>query len=244
MLREDIDAVEDLILEADPRPAAHQWLEDRRRLEARVGGHQRRLYFVLMYCDDNIIGVVGVQRAVRVLRAWRALTTRLGLIMAIPEKRSIGVWCQWIGALVFASIGLVVVPKQKLLRASASIRTLLDRGLEFAEHRSLMGLLEHLRCIARIPKRYTHGLYEPHGADGEGRNGPNALVRARVFMAVQFGKWLELLTHCGGCTIIEVLRRCDSPRGGLSLSSAPRTRRPTATRRAWAATCTASTGAW
>ena len=67
--------------------------------------------FYLSICDDNIIGVVGVQRAVRVLKAWRTLTTRLGLIMAIPEKRSIGVWCQWIGALVFTSIGLVVVPK-------------------------------------------------------------------------------------------------------------------------------------
>ena len=209
MLRADIDAVEDPLLEADPRPAVQRWLSERRRLEARVGGHQRRLYFVLMFCDDNIIGVVGVERAMRVLKAWRRLTSQMGLIMAIPEKRSIGVWCLWVGALIFASLAIIVIPKHKLVRASAAVRTLLQHGLEFSEYRSLMGLLEHLRCVARIPKRYTHGLYAPHGAGGESQDGPNALVKCRIFMAVQFQKWLDLLTHCGGCAVTAVLRRTD-----------------------------------
>lgn len=74
MFREDVDAIEDPLLEADPRPVVQQWLAARRKLEEKHGGHQRRLYFVLMYCDDNIIGVVGLARAVRLLKAWREIT--------------------------------------------------------------------------------------------------------------------------------------------------------------------------
>ncbi|MGA1354685.1 MAG: hypothetical protein ACO32I_07955, partial [Candidatus Limnocylindrus sp.] len=209
MLREDIDRIEDPILEADPRPSAQAWLQERRALEATVGGHQRRLYFVLMYCDDNIIGVVGAQRAVRVLKQWRTLTRDAGLIMAIPEKRSLGVWCKWIGALIFAVIGLIVIPKDKLVRASSAIRVMLNEGIEFAEYRSLMGLLEHMRDIARLPRRYTHGLYAPHGAGGEGAEGPNTIVRPKVFMVIQFTKWLDVLGRCGGCAITDALRRSD-----------------------------------
>ncbi|MGA1354809.1 MAG: hypothetical protein ACO32I_08575, partial [Candidatus Limnocylindrus sp.] len=209
MLREDVDAVEDPILEADPRPAAQAWLQARRELEAKVGGHQRRLYFVLMYCDDNIIGVVGAERAVRLLRSWRKLTQDAGLIMAIPEKRSLGVWCKWVGAIIFAVVGLVVIPKAKLLRAASAIKMLLDTGLPFSEYRSLMGLLEHLRDVARLPRRYTHALYAPHGRAGESQDGPNAIVKPKVFMVVQFQRWLEVLGGCGGCSVFDVLRRRD-----------------------------------
>ena len=70
LFRKDVDRVEDALLEADTRPAAQQWLASRRTLEETKKGHQRRLYFVHMYCDDNIIGVVGVQRTIRLLHVW------------------------------------------------------------------------------------------------------------------------------------------------------------------------------
>lgn len=209
MLRQNIDEEEDPILEADVRLPVQRWLQQRRRLETQVGGHQRRLYFVLMYCDDNIIGVVGADRAVRVLKQWRKLTQDVGLIMAIPEKRSLGTWCKWVGALVFAVVGMVVIPKAKLVRAAEGIRQLMNDGIEFAEYRALMGLLEHLRDVARLPKRFTHGLYAPHGRDGEGQDGPNALVRPNVFMKLQFERWLHSLGHCAGCVFTDVLKRRD-----------------------------------
>lgn len=62
----------------------------------------------------------------------------------------------------------------------------MSTGIEFAEYRSLMGLLEHVRDVACLPKRYTHGLYAPHGAEGESQEGPNTVVRLRVFMRIQF----------------------------------------------------------
>ncbi|KAL3910101.1 MAG: hypothetical protein SGPRY_009184 [Prymnesium sp.] len=114
-------------------------MAERTALERRVGGHQRRLYFVLMYCDDNDIGADGVERAIRVLKHWLRHTQNIGLIMAIPEKLSLGVWCRWIGAILFAVGGFEVLPKSKLLRASAAFTSLLHEGIEFSEYRSLMG---------------------------------------------------------------------------------------------------------
>ena len=184
-----------------------QWLSARREVEARTGAHERRLYCVLMYCDDSLIIVVGAPRAIRVLRCWRRLVTDMGLLMAVPEKRTIGVWCVWIGALIFAGLGLVAVPRAKIIRASAAIRELCSRGVEFAVYRSLMGLLEHIRCVVRVPKRFMHGLYAPHGPDGEGRRGPNTLVVTSPLMAKQFRHWLELLIDACGCAVTRVLMR-------------------------------------
>ena len=68
IFRQRMDAIEDPINRADPRPAMQQWLAEREELERRVGGHQRRLYSTLTYCDDNIIGVVGIEQGVRAIR--------------------------------------------------------------------------------------------------------------------------------------------------------------------------------
>ena len=57
IFRKRMDAVEDPINEADPRPSMRNWLAARRRLEARVGGHQRRLYTTRTFCDDNIVSL-------------------------------------------------------------------------------------------------------------------------------------------------------------------------------------------
>jgi hypothetical protein len=207
IFRRKADAQEDPLTEADPRPSVQRWLAERRKVEAETGAHERRLYFILMYCDDNIIAVVGVKRALRLIRLWRELTTSAGLIMAIATKRSLGVWGLWVGALIFAGAGLVALPKQKLLRAADAARRLLSDGIMFDEYRSLTGLLEHIRCIARVPRRLMAGLYAPHSAGGEGADGPSTIVRATILMAIQFNKWLDLLASCGGCAVTAILKR-------------------------------------
>eukprot|EP00965_Chrysotila_dentata_P100680 3326783-Pleurochrysis_carterae.AAC.1 len=60
-----------------------------------------------MYTDDPVIAVIGVARAMRALRVWRELTDNLHLLMAIPEKRTLGVWARWLGALLFATLGII-----------------------------------------------------------------------------------------------------------------------------------------
>ena len=53
---------------------------------------QLRLYSVYMYSDDPQFLVVGIDRTKRALKCWRRLTSKLGLIMAIAAKRSLGSW--------------------------------------------------------------------------------------------------------------------------------------------------------
>ena len=98
LLREDMDAAE-ASMAPDMRPSAERWRAARSAI--RMTGKrdsdierraQQRLYFAHMYTDDPIMGVVGVQRAIRLLLTWRRLVGELRLIMAIPEKRHLGTW--------------------------------------------------------------------------------------------------------------------------------------------------------
>ena len=148
-LREDMDAAEaDVPL--DVRPSAASWRAARasiHRLEPAERRAQFRLYIVHMYTDDPIFAVVGVQRAVRLLRIWMSLVADVGLIMAIEEKRHLGTWAPWLGVILLAGLGFVLIPKAKLLRTVQRIDELLTSGLPFQDYRSLIGLIEHLRCI-------------------------------------------------------------------------------------------------
>ncbi len=151
-----MDAAESKI-PLDVRPSAERWRAARAALQRRAPARgrtpadeqraQERLYVVHMYTDDPIMAVVGVDRAIRLLRLWARLTVELGLIMAIPEKRSLGTWAPWLGVLLLAGLGLVLVPKAKLLRTVHRIDELLTDGLPFQDYRSFIGLLEHLRCV-------------------------------------------------------------------------------------------------
>ena len=86
--------------------------------------------------------------------------------MAIPEKRSLGTFAPWLGVLVVVSLGLLVVPKAKLLRASGIIAQVLKGGRPFHVYRSLVGLLEHLRDVNLRGRNVMHGLYRPPGPSG------------------------------------------------------------------------------
>ena len=98
---------------------------------------QLRLFSAFMYTDDPLFLTVGLERTKRALRVWRRLTDAIQLIMAIPEKRTLGSWGRWLGVDVISNLGLVVVPRDKILRASAAIADVLDRGVYFHVYRSL-----------------------------------------------------------------------------------------------------------
>ena len=168
-----------------------------------------RLYTAYMYTDDNFLCAVGVERTIRMLRTWRQLTNNLNLLMAIPEKRALGTWCMWLGVLIIAALGIVVVPRDKLLRAGAAIESLLTDGLEFHTYRSLCGLLEHLRAVNLRGRNVMHGLYRPHGPGGESSDGPTAVVRCDPLMTKQIQRWRLLLTQSAGVSVKMALARRD-----------------------------------
>lgn len=166
---------------------------------------QSRLWYALMYTDDPIFIVVGASRAVRALQTWRALTQEMQLIMAIPEKRVLGSWAAWLGIIIIAPLGIIVVPRHKLIRAASTITQVLNHGCAFHIYRSLCGLLEHLRAINLSKKNVMHGLYAPHQADGVSRFGPNATVRCDALMRQQLQRWRTLAFRSGGVDVREAI---------------------------------------
>ena len=231
LFREDMDAADAPFFD-QPSPAMSEWLAARERAAEKADseayeilGHvgdadetpadarrshwleQRRLYSCYVYSDDPVFLVVGVQRTLRALRVWRRLTTDAGLIMAIPEKRSLGTHAPWLGVLLVVGLGLVVVPKAKLLRAAGSISAVLKNGQPFHIYRSLIGLLEHLRDVNLHGRNVMHGLYEPHGAQGASRFGPSGRVECDSLMTKQLLRWQSLLRRSAGVSARAAFRR-------------------------------------
>jgi len=168
---------------------------------------QLRMYSIYMFTDDAHATVVGVERTKRALRVWRRLTLDAGLIMAIPEKRSLGSCGKWLGVWLIVALGIVAVPRDKILRASVAVTEVLERGVPFHVYRSLCGLLEHLRAVNLQGRNVMHGLYRPHGPSGASRDGPNGWVQCDVLMTKQLQRWRQLLFRSCGVSVKRALLR-------------------------------------
>ena len=210
-LRQDMDAAE-AGLPLDVRPSAARWYEARAAIARETPEERRaqsRLYVVHMYTDDPVMVVVGVHRAIRLLTLWMRLVTELRLIMAIPEKRQLGTWAPWLGVLLLAGLGLVLIPKAKLLRTVQRIGELLTNGMPFQDYRSLIGLLEHLRCVYGALRSTMYGLYLPHGSLRVRHEGPAALIQPNGFQIEQLKRHRAALMTTGGAPVTVVLRLRD-----------------------------------
>ena len=219
LYRIDMDAADAPHLAADQRPAHIEWRAARAKVAANANvpaSGEQRLYFCLCFTDDPIIGVVGVQRAIRALRVWRRLTNDLGLIMAIPEKRTLGAWAKWLGALLLAALGLVIIPKDKLMRAAHAIRETLALRCDWGTYRALVSMLEHCRHITRLPANTLSALYEPHRHRGaaDSEDGPSEIIAPSPAMRRQLQEQLVCLDQAGGAPITNAVLRRDLPTPG------------------------------
>ena len=190
------------------------WIEERRPLERRCRDErpkqkgkalsdctQTRLAMLVMFTDDPCAAVVGVRRALRLLEAWRRVTRGANVEMAGAEKRQLGGDVEWIGIYLLAAIGLVAIPKNKLLRARDAIQRTLDGVITFGEYRALVGLLEHLRFVARLEADATNVLYQPHRKEGESHDGPSTMVRATGLMIGALRRWVDVIMTCAGAPV-------------------------------------------
>ena len=214
MFRDDMDEADAEVRARGVSEAEATWLTQRQHVQDTTGEpcHQarrfeehgerasgarvcpnQRLYSCYMWTDDPIFIVVGAERAVRALRLWRALTLSVRLIMAAAIKRSLGAWTLWLGIILIPALGLLVVPRDKILRASASISAVLSDGADFHVYRALCGLLEFLRAVNLRGRNIMHGLYAPHQPDGASRFGPSGRVVCDDLMRKQLERWLSLL---------------------------------------------------
>lgn len=167
---------------------------------------QTRLATLHMYTDDPLAIVVRSSRAARLLSAWREVTAQAGVVMAGANKRQLGSDLEWIGVNIVAGLGLLIITRDKLIRAREAIARTLEGRITFGEYRALMGLLENLRFVARLPADSTNALDRPHSSTGESREGPNAPVRPEPLMTKRLGQWLSIIMDCA-CALHSHLRR-------------------------------------
>ena len=165
---------------------------------------QHRLATLKMYTDDPVAIVCGAERMLRLIIAWRTVTSAINLQMAGPEKRQLGAGVEWVGILILVGIGLVVVPKNKLTRAREAIVRCIRGELTFADYRKMVGLLEHLKVIARVTADLTNALYRPHRKDGESSGGPATFVKPDGLMLDKLQEWLAVIMSCGGALVTMV----------------------------------------
>ena len=150
-----------------------------------------------------------MSRTLAGIRNWRRLTVAVNAYMAIEEKRSLGTWCKWLGVVLVLALDVVVVPKSKLLRASAVVSDTLQDATPFHVYRSLCGLLEHLRAVCLVGRNVMHGLYRPHSQQGDEGHGPNSLVVCDLLMRKQLQRWHNLLLRSSGVSCKRALFRSE-----------------------------------
>ena len=102
---------------------------------------------------------------------------------------------------ILAALGIVAIPKNKLLRARDAIERTLAGKITFGEYRALVGLLEHLRFVARLQADVTNVLYRPHSREGESQGGPSTTVQPTGLMVSALHRWLAIIMQCAGAAL-------------------------------------------
>ena len=156
---------EEMVISSTNKPL-REWWHTRQKLSTLTGFNEARLYLLEMYTDDPIGAIVGSDRYVRFLECWTRETKRMRLLMAIAMKRQGGVTVKWTGAKYY-SIGVILIPKDKRMKAVHDLRRLVNYELNCGELRSLNGLLEFIMVVVMLGRNKMAGLYEPFQAGRE-----------------------------------------------------------------------------
>jgi len=132
-------------MQDDPTFAA--WLERKARLSLQTGRNEARLFAIRCYTDDPEWMVVGADRMIRFLQTWHYVMQSSGLLMAVADKREIGVSSTWNGHGHISLASLVVLQPHKALRALDVINRAFNEGVTASEWRDNNQLLNHLRVV-------------------------------------------------------------------------------------------------
>ena len=204
VFRQVFDAQEAKVLAAITDPKQIAFLDDRRAL----GLNQCRLYEICTYTDDPFLVCVGAERLARAVALWNRMLKAIGIAVAIPVKRQFGAAVRWLGLDFFLSLGVVVVPENKRLRALTSMMAMAaGTPTTFSAYQAATSFLQYLKpFIAGADGTYFYGLYEPYsrGAHGQQPN-PADIVTMTPTIREQAQRWVALLRSTAGIFASSVL---------------------------------------
>ena len=186
---------------ASRQPLLAGWLSDRSLLNIPGAVREDRLHTVKMYTDDIALAAVGPEGFVSLLVAEHIVFSRLNLVMAIAAKRSLGISLLWLGVVFVSCVGIVFVPRSKILRAIEVIQRAIAGRCTLAELRSLLGLLEHIKGVLRVSRAAMHGLWRPFRLGFD----PGALYSPAPWAARKLGAWSVALAASSGALALNLL---------------------------------------
>ena len=189
----------------DQEPEVAAWLDTRRQISHEE--NQARAWTHHIYTDDSMLITVGISRFIRMLYAWRYATAGCNILMAIPQKRCFGTAIPALGAYVYFSHGLIIIPRHKIVRALSMLRQLIQCSLTYGDYRSLLGLLEHFVLLNQARRNVMYGLYAGLSDSAD----PADYVLPSRLIVKQATRWMELLLSRCGCNFFDVLPNAPSP---------------------------------
>ena len=126
----------------------------------------------------------------------------------LRTKRQFGAAVRWLGLDFFLSLGVVVVPENKRLRALTSMLAMASgEPTTFSAYQAATSFLQYLKpFVADADGTYFYGLYEPYsrGADGQQPN-PADIVTMTPAIRAQAQRWITLLRSTAGMFASSVL---------------------------------------
>jgi len=200
-----MDAAEVDAAAAEAEPAAvRAWLARRERLPHDGYGTQARLYDALMFTDDPIFHVIGVERAIRLLATWHGMVGPDGfnLMYAKAAKWQGGVHAKWLGCTTAPMLEAAWLTPDKSLAILSRLDSLANQTLRVSDHGKLVGQLEHFRFMAQLPGWTMYGIRDAaRSADGTALPpGATARYAGRVVHAV--AKWRRAAASAPGVWLL------------------------------------------
>ena len=178
-----------------------------RWVKSRGGVHSAaaQLFAVFIYTDDPIFIVLGAEHMARALRIWNSVCSRIGLLMAVPEKRQCVTWVEWLGAGISSTLAVAWVTPHKVLSALTKIASALVGTIIIADYHSLLGLLEHLVFLNRMKRSIMYSLWEPF--EQKIALEPNRLLimTPSTTMRKRLRQWQKLLSSNAGVAAIRMV---------------------------------------
>ena len=103
---------------------------------------------------------------------------------------------KWTGV-KYCSLGMVIVPKDKRVKAVHDLLQLLTGTMAVGDLRSPNGLLEFIMVVVMCKRNRIQGMYDPFQAGREAEWGPATRAWGRKLMAQASNAWITTLS--AGC---------------------------------------------
>ena len=182
--------------------AERRWREARARLPHDSLGPADRMFDALMYTDDPCWTIVGVERTVLAIGVWHDIVAGSGLMPAKASKWQLGAGALWLGGCCYPSLGVMWVPRDKALRVRQRIATVLDGSCSPREYQEIIGFLEHVVDIGRLPRELMDYLHKPMRAGGECETDPLGSLEPDGRRDGYLRKWRSILLNTPGASLL------------------------------------------